>query len=41
MLALANKGVDQALAEDPGFALGLNVRGGQIMHQAVKEALGL
>ena len=41
MLALANKGVDQAFLEDPGFALGLNVRSGQIMHQAVKEALGL
>jgi alanine dehydrogenase len=41
MLALANKGVDQALAEDPGFALGLNVRDGRIMHEAVKDALGL
>jgi len=41
MLALANKGVDRALAEDPGFALGLNVRDGKIMHPAVKTALKL
>lgn len=41
MLALANKGVEQALADDAGFALGLNVQNGQIMHEAVKEALGL
>jgi alanine dehydrogenase len=37
--ALANKGVDQALAEDPGFAKGVNVRFGRITHPAVKDAL--
>jgi alanine dehydrogenase len=36
---LARKGVDQALAEDPGFALGLNVRDGKITHPAVAHAL--
>ena len=41
MLALANKGVEKALADDAGFALGLNVQGGKIMHAAVAEALGL
>jgi alanine dehydrogenase len=39
--ALANKGVDQALAEDPGFAMGVNVRFGRITHLAVKDALRL
>lgn len=41
MLALANKGVDKALEEDAGLALGLNVRNGEITHDAVKEALGM
>ena len=41
LLALANKGVDKALAEDPGFAAGLNVRNGRITYAAVAEALGL
>ena len=41
LLALANKGVDQAFAEDPGFAQGLNVRAGKITYAAVSEALGL
>ncbi len=39
MLALANKGVDKAFADDAGLAEGLNVRGGEITHAAVKEAL--
>jgi alanine dehydrogenase len=39
--ALANKGVEQALADDPGFAAGLNVKGGRITYPAVSEALGL
>jgi alanine dehydrogenase len=29
------------MADDPGLAKGLNVRGGEITYQAVKEALGL
>ena len=39
--ALAAKGADKALADDPGFAEGLNVKGGKIVYPAVAEALGL
>jgi alanine dehydrogenase len=39
--ALANKGVDAALASDPGFAKGLNVKAGKITCPAVAEALKL
>jgi alanine dehydrogenase len=39
VMKLARKGVDQALAEDPGFAKGLNVRDGKITHPAVAAAL--
>jgi alanine dehydrogenase len=39
--ALANKGADAALAADPGFALGVNVRAGRITHPAVAAALKL
>ena len=35
---LASEGVDAALAEDPGFARGLNVRNGQITYAPVAEA---
>lgn len=38
VLALANKGWRQALAEDAGLAQGLNVHGGQIVHPAVAAA---
>ena len=31
--------VDRALAEDPHLAQGLNVRAGQITHEAVERAL--
>ena len=41
LFALAGKGVDRALAEDAGFAAGLNVRAGRIVYPAVAEALGL
>jgi alanine dehydrogenase len=41
LLALANKGVDQAFADDPGFAAGLNIRAGHVTYAAVTEALGL
>ena len=41
LITLANKGVDQALAEDPGFAAGLNVRAGKITYAAVRDALHL
>ncbi len=40
VLALADKGVEAALAEDPHLANGLNVQAGRIVHQAVAEALG-
>jgi alanine dehydrogenase len=39
LLALANKGVDKAFADDPGFAAGLNVQNGRITYAAVREAL--
>jgi len=41
LLALANKGIDHALAADPGFAAGLNVKAGRVTCPAVAEALGL
>lgn len=41
VLALASKGVREALADDPGFAAGLNVDGGRIVHPAVAASLGL
>jgi alanine dehydrogenase len=40
VIALAEHGVEQALARDPGLRLGLNVAGGEIIHPAVAEALG-
>jgi alanine dehydrogenase len=39
--ALATKGLDKALADDPGLAAGLNVRAGEITYAAVASALGL
>jgi alanine dehydrogenase len=40
-LALANKGLPQALRDDPALALGLNVHQGQVTHPAVAAALAL
>jgi len=40
-LALANKGLAPALADDPALALGLNVHRGQVTHPAVAIALAL
>ena len=40
-LALAEKGVDAALAADPHLRGGLNVAAGKIRHPAVADALGL
>jgi alanine dehydrogenase len=40
-LALADKGLSQALADDPHLAQGLNTYQGQVTHRAVAEALGL
>jgi alanine dehydrogenase len=39
--ALAGRGVDRALAEDPGFAQGLNIMAGKVMYPAVASSLGL
>ncbi|MFY0989355.1 alanine dehydrogenase [Halomonas sp. C05BenzN] len=39
--ALADKGWQQALAEDPHFAAGLNVHDGRVTYRAVAEAFGL
>ncbi len=39
--ALAGKGVDRALADDPGFAEGLNVRAGKVTHPAAAHSLGM
>jgi len=41
VLALADKGWKQALADDPHLAMGLNVQQGNITHEAVAEALSL
>jgi len=41
ILALASKGYEQALADDPGFAVGLNIQDGRIMHAGVRGALAL
>lgn len=38
---LADRGLDAALASDPGFAAGLNVSAGKVTHKAVSAALGL
>lgn len=41
VLALADKGWKQALADDAGFLSGLNVHGGQVTYPAVAKAFGL
>ncbi|WP_108446984.1 alanine dehydrogenase [Halomonas denitrificans] len=41
IIALADKGWRQALADDPHFLAGLNVHDGRITHAAVAEAFGL
>lgn len=40
-LALAKKGFQRAVKEDPSLARGVNVAGGKVTYQAVAEALGL
>ncbi len=40
VIALADRGVEEALRHDPGLRLGLNVKDGEITHPAVAEALG-
>ena len=41
VLALADKGLARALAEDAGLLHGLNIHAGLVTHPAVAEALGL
>jgi alanine dehydrogenase len=41
VMSLAERGVDGAFANDPGFARGLNVRSGEITYAAVAKSLGL
>jgi alanine dehydrogenase len=41
ILALAGKGVEGAFAADPGFAEGLNVKAGKVVHPAAAHDLGL
>jgi alanine dehydrogenase len=40
VVALANKGVAKALADDAALAKGLNTHAGKVMHPAVAEAFG-
>jgi alanine dehydrogenase len=40
-LALADKGVDSAVRQDPGLRLGVNVAGGRVTHPAVAEGVGV
>ncbi|MGL3200874.1 MULTISPECIES: alanine dehydrogenase [Curtobacterium] len=40
-VAIANRGWEQALADDPALALGLNVHAGQVTNEAVAAAHGL
>jgi alanine dehydrogenase len=41
VLALADKGLRQALSEDPHLRAGLNVHAGRVTHRAVADALKL
>ncbi len=41
VLALADLGVQEAIARDPGLRPGVNVAGGQVTHPAVAEATGI
>jgi alanine dehydrogenase len=41
VIELAERGIDEALVENPGLAKGLNVSDGEIRHPAVAEALEL
>jgi alanine dehydrogenase len=41
VIALAEHGIEGALESDRSLRMGLNIRGGEIMHPAVAEALGV
>ncbi len=40
-LQLANKGVERAIAENPGLAAGVNIKAGKVTNAAVAETFGL
>jgi alanine dehydrogenase len=40
-LALADRGVAEAVRRDPGLRLGVNVAGGEVTHPAVAEGVGM
>jgi alanine dehydrogenase len=40
-LALADLGVGEAIAKDPGLRSGVNVIGGHVTHPAVAEGVGM
>ena len=40
VLALADRGIGGAIADDPGLRMGVNVAAGKITHPAVAEAVG-
>jgi alanine dehydrogenase len=40
VLALADHGVEGAIARDPGLRLGVNVAAGSVTHEAVAEGVG-
>ena len=41
VMALAERGVAEAIRSDPGLRLGVNVAGGQVTHPGVAEGVGL
>jgi len=41
VLQIADQGLDAAIEADPGLGLGLNVRGGKLLCEAVAEAFGM
>jgi len=41
VLALADKGWRQAIADDPALALGLNIHDGQVTNEGVAAAFGM
>ena len=41
VMKLADMGMDAAFASDPGFAAGLNVKGGKLTCRPVAESLGM
>jgi alanine dehydrogenase len=41
VLALADQGVEEAIEQDPGLKLGVNVADGRVTYPAVAEAVGL